>query len=327
MPQFIKMGLGGTGYRGHKGSYQRAAQRRARRRKVLNGYPITRPFESLDEVRQYLSGDKIVCLFCGKSYKVLGVHVLKIHGVPVDEYRNRYNIPWTYGVLCVESHDLKSQVIHNRMAEGWNPSNRSGEFIEIMKRAYKRKCPFKAEISLENLSAYNFVRPPPSPKPPKIIKLKQSSKRSLQAKWGSEEHREKLRRNAQVSGFGASWKGRKQSPEHRAKRLAAQESYLLRTGKKRTPRVHVETIQCLQCGSDVKQPRAGLKLYCSTGCRSKYYSTKKHTKETICSRCGNPFMANYGQVLRMRKNLFVFCSISCRQRSNSRRRVNRDDEQ
>ena len=56
---FIKMGLGGTGYQGKPGSHMRAAQKRAAARKVLPGFPIDRPFESINEVREYLSGDKI----------------------------------------------------------------------------------------------------------------------------------------------------------------------------------------------------------------------------------------------------------------------------
>jgi hypothetical protein len=316
VPGFIKMGLGGTGFMGRKGKHASAARRRAQRRKVLEGFPITRAFESIDEVKEYLSGDKIICLLCGKSYKVLGVHLLKIHGVTVDEYRERYRIPWSYGVLCKKSHNVRRKVMAKRMAEGFNPGNR--DLISVMNAAPQRECPYKKEIALKN-------RPEPKPRPQKPSKPKRPSK-PKPTRFGSPEHREKMRQHglkyAKESAYRLAdyWRGRKQSDEHKAKRMAAQEAYLVRTGKKKPVHVHVESRPCRMCDKGVPQPAAGRKLYCSTYCRSQYYEKKKHTQEAVCSLCGHAFVATRSQARRMSRGLPIYCSLSCRQSANGRQK-------
>lgn len=285
MPQFIKMGFSGTGFRGRPGSRGRAAKRWAQRRKVLDGFPITRPFKSIDEVKEYLSGGKIVCLLCGKEYKVLGVHLLKIHDMTVDAYRERYKIPWTYGVLSKKSHDIRSEIMAKRIAEGFNPGNHD-DLVSMMKAAPIRECPWKAEVDNQNLSEYNKSRPKPKPRP----ESKEGRPKPKPARFGSPEHLEKMRqhglKHAKETGkrLGDYWRGRKQSDEHKAKRMAAQEAYLTRTGKKKPDHVHIEILPCQMCGKDVPQPTAGRKLYCSTSCRSQYYRKKKHTQRARLSR-------------------------------------------
>jgi hypothetical protein len=307
MPKFVKMGLGGTGFRGKPGSHDRAARKRAQRRKVLEGFPITRAFESIDEVKEYLSGDKIICLLCGKAYKSLGVHLLRIHDVAVDEYRERYKIPWTYGVLSKKSHEAYSKTMTRRIAEGFDPSMPAGVFVSVIKNSTIRKCPYKAEVARQNVSEYNESRPKAEP-------------RKNRATFGSPEHLKKLRRSALERGFGDHWRGKKQSDEHKAKRRAAHEAYLVRTGKKKPPHVHIENLPCRMCSKDVPQPAAGRKLYCSTRCRSQYYEKKKHAQEATCALCGHPFMATGSQARRISRGLPVYCSFPCRQSANGKRK-------
>jgi hypothetical protein len=124
------------------------------RRQVLPGYPIETPFESLKEVREYLKGSKIVCLLCGKAYKKLNTHLNKIHKMAVDDYRGLYRIPWTYGLLSPESKDNHHRVAARMLASGWHPPVGQGVQAEgVAKVIYKvrRPCPFRTEISLENL--------------------------------------------------------------------------------------------------------------------------------------------------------------------------------
>ena len=68
------------------------------RRLVLHGFPYDGKFKDIEEVNQYLSGDRIQCLLCGKSYKLLATHIMTIHGVTVDQYKEKYGIPWEYGL-------------------------------------------------------------------------------------------------------------------------------------------------------------------------------------------------------------------------------------
>ena len=55
MPFGVKMGIKGTtGYLGRKTKTKRAVARAAQRRRVLPGFPVERPFASIEEVRERL---------------------------------------------------------------------------------------------------------------------------------------------------------------------------------------------------------------------------------------------------------------------------------
>lgn len=68
-----------------------------RPRKPLPGYPIEEPFKSREAIEDYLSDDRIICLLCGRPFKALCGH-LTVHGITGDEYKDRYNIPYSYGL-------------------------------------------------------------------------------------------------------------------------------------------------------------------------------------------------------------------------------------
>jgi len=74
-------------------------------------------------------------------------------------------------------------------------------------------------------------------------------------------------------------------------------------------------VPCRVCGKPTEQPVTGSRYYCSTMCRSRYY-TRKNKAELACSFCGTAFMANRAQVLRAQKELPVCCSTNCRNRMN-----------
>lgn len=78
-------------------------------RKIKAGYPIDRAFGSEDEVQQYLSGDRITCLLCGKDYKGLMGHTKIVHGIDIQDYRLKYNIPAHYGLMCAPSIAIKKE--------------------------------------------------------------------------------------------------------------------------------------------------------------------------------------------------------------------------
>lgn len=202
------MGLGGTGYLGKQEKHSRAARKRAARRKILEGFPILKPFSSIEDVREYISGDKIICLLCGKSYRRIGTHLQSIHGISCDEYRERYNIPWTYGLICQESSLLYSQNTKKRFENGWEGDLKIGKDHESLISYPKRECPFKREISLLNLG-HDPNRKPKEPP----------------SKRGTEEFKRKMRARPQCQPdvtrerIGNYWKGKKQSEEHKRKRF------------------------------------------------------------------------------------------------------------
>ncbi len=72
---------------------------------------------------------------------------------------------------------------------------------------------------------------------------------------------------------------------------------------------------CRVCGSPAKQPLSGVQYYCSTSCRSRYY-TRKGIAELNCSHCGQKFSANRQQIIRAERRQKVCCSQQCRNRMN-----------
>lgn len=139
MPFCVKMGIEGTtGYLGNQSSSKRSIQRFKARRRVLPGFPILTPFKDLKAVRDYLSGDRVVCLLCGKSYKDVGKHIRKIHGMTPDQYRSHYKIPWTYALCCSETSEAYSARIAERMKDGWVPPAQLGEDHKRMVNSTRR---------------------------------------------------------------------------------------------------------------------------------------------------------------------------------------------
>jgi len=55
-------------------------------------------FETSAEVEAYLSGDRITCLICGRSFRGVCHHAAKAHGVSATEYKLRFGIAVTRGV-------------------------------------------------------------------------------------------------------------------------------------------------------------------------------------------------------------------------------------
>lgn len=151
MPQFIKMGISSTGHLGNKERSTRVQRRWNARRRVLPGFPIETPFSSILGVREYLRGDRIICLRCGKPYKKLGNHLLKIHGMQMDEYKALYKIPWTYSLICPESSRNYKQASEIQVRTGYPCPPKQGSDLLDMVRRERRVCPFKREVSLMNL--------------------------------------------------------------------------------------------------------------------------------------------------------------------------------
>jgi hypothetical protein len=55
------------------------------------------PFKTIQEINEYLSGDRIQCLICCKWYKTLANHLHCKHDMSVREYKLHFNIPLTRG--------------------------------------------------------------------------------------------------------------------------------------------------------------------------------------------------------------------------------------
>ena len=56
-------------------------------------------FNSMGEIREYLDHERIECFECGKSYINLGLHTRLAHEMDKDEYKLKYGIPITVGLV------------------------------------------------------------------------------------------------------------------------------------------------------------------------------------------------------------------------------------
>lgn len=121
-------------------------RRRLRRRIVQEGFPKISPFQSKDEIDRYLKGSPNghTCLICGNAFRHLGIHLAKLHGVDLDEYRDQYHLPRTFGLACEETKALHREILSETVEAGnWKVMG-SPEQAEMM-RQKKRDQGAKAE--------------------------------------------------------------------------------------------------------------------------------------------------------------------------------------
>ena len=60
--------------------------------KSLKQFPWLGRFESKTEIDEYLSGDKVQCLLCGKLFKALPPHLERTHNITADDYREQNEV-------------------------------------------------------------------------------------------------------------------------------------------------------------------------------------------------------------------------------------------
>jgi hypothetical protein len=100
---------------GH-GRHERKVSRFMARRVVNDGFPIPARPMTRQEIDDYLGGDVIVCLLCGRRYQSVGAHLTRVHGMSSREYQDRYGLPYSRGLVSARSRAIKS-AIGKKMAE------------------------------------------------------------------------------------------------------------------------------------------------------------------------------------------------------------------
>lgn len=72
-------------------------------------------FTTREDVDEYLSGETIECLICGKKCKKLGVHLVKAHDVDPYRYKRALGLPTTKGLAAKdvkEKHASATKILH-----------------------------------------------------------------------------------------------------------------------------------------------------------------------------------------------------------------------
>lgn len=143
----------------------------------LPGYPWNGIFSSFEELKEYFNKDRLTCLLCGRDYGNLGIHVSQGHGTTIDEYRQQFGIPWTYGLAGKTFRDKSSKHITALRETGKVPYSPSpGHIKKIIKLSRKRRPLVEAS---RNDSRH------------KLLKL-----HGRKEKWTQEDFEEYLRRIA-----------------------------------------------------------------------------------------------------------------------------------
>lgn len=191
------------------------ADKRARRN-LLPGFPVEDRFTTPEGLAEYFGGAKITCLRCGKMYRTLSVHLKTIHEMEPDEYKEIYGIPWTYGLSCAATTQLHSDHAKHMIDSGtWTPSAEQAALARGSLDKQRKRQPVRDVLTKRNLDALN-----------KGKSGEEARRRKAAPKRGTPEYKEAMRQRPQAQGedkkefLRTYWKGRKQSPEHVAKRMA-----------------------------------------------------------------------------------------------------------
>lgn len=113
---------------------------------------IQPPFRTRREVERYFSGRTIKCLLCGKRFGRLSFHLAAKHAVTTDEYKRRFGLPWSRGLISA----------HSRANSGWNDNRRAkarrlalrSKFFTFAHPAPRRGvAPFLKAEAVKNLGA------------------------------------------------------------------------------------------------------------------------------------------------------------------------------
>ncbi len=143
----------------------------------LPGFPWSGRFSSFKELKEYFDEDRLTCLLCGRDFSNLGNHVSSGHGITTDDYRQRFGIPWTYGLAGKRFRNISSRRLTKLRKAGKVPYAPSPEHINELKKMSRKRRPFVEASRNDSLD--------------KLLKL-----HGRKEKWKAENFEEFLRRVA-----------------------------------------------------------------------------------------------------------------------------------
>jgi len=95
-------------------------------------------FTSLAAVDAYLDNENLECLICGLSYKSLHRHVYRTHNLRADEYKEKFGIPYTKGLVGTVTRK-KLSIAAIELHE--NNPNQSSSLLKSTNRVVRRNPP------------------------------------------------------------------------------------------------------------------------------------------------------------------------------------------
>lgn len=106
---------------------------------------VRKPLTTKAEVERYFSGEKIECLICGKLFMALATHLIRVHSMDVDEYKEMFNLPWGHGLVCSATKRKQANALKKRIDNGEKSLQKTKKMHnDIVKKACAvKKRPFR----------------------------------------------------------------------------------------------------------------------------------------------------------------------------------------
>lgn len=119
----------------------------------MPGFPKKDKFKSKKEVDYYFNGDKIQCLICGKWYKQINNDHLNLHDTTIEEYRERFGLPWTRGLCSCKTHDKRKDHATERVVSGdldiWSLADKYRHLCH--KNGHRKRPEYQIKMYIERL--------------------------------------------------------------------------------------------------------------------------------------------------------------------------------
>ncbi len=105
------------------------------------GFPWKGKFTQVKQIKEYFDHEKLQCLLCGREYHNLGLHITGGHKISHDEYKDRFGIPWSYGLAGMNFKTGASKRLKKLRKLGKIAQSPSKEHMKKLHTAGKKNRP------------------------------------------------------------------------------------------------------------------------------------------------------------------------------------------
>jgi predicted transcriptional regulator len=110
-------------------------------------------FKTRREIERYFGGETIECLICGRHFQRLQTHLSVKHGVAADDYKKRFGLPWSRGLISASSL-AASGWTDERKAQARKLARQSGFYKFAHLEPRREFAPFLKAEAIEHLGAH-----------------------------------------------------------------------------------------------------------------------------------------------------------------------------
>ena len=125
---------------------------KANEKSALPGFPWNGKFEDKKEIDNYFAGDKIQCLLCGKWFQSLPTHLIRVHEIIPDQYKEKYGLPWKRGLCGTGTSKKLGKNMRERLKKGFRPPIEAAQ-RKSLKAKRRQDQPFFVKVKADNLKS------------------------------------------------------------------------------------------------------------------------------------------------------------------------------